>query len=95
MDKLRQEAEERGEEFEAPVYKEMHNLYIAGIDGIDIGANQTSKETKDPSDFCITIKRRAFGMSEPQYVAMYKDRPGDIREAYKQLCVYLDTTTVR
>ena len=83
MDKLRQEAEERGEKFESPVYKEMHDLYVAGIDGIDIGASQTSKETRDPSDFCITIKRRAFGLNEPQYVAMYKDRPNDIREAYK------------
>ena len=83
IDKLRQEAEERGEEFEVPVYKEMNNLYVAGIDGIDIGSNQTSKETRDPSDFCMVIKRRAFGLNEPQYVAMYKDRPGDIREAYK------------
>lgn len=79
----RQKAEEEGREFDIPVYKEMNGLYIAGIDGIDIGANQTSKETKDPSDFCITIKRRAYGMNEPQYVAMYKDRPGNIREAYK------------
>lgn len=83
IDKLKQEAEERGEEFEVPVYKEMNNLYVAGIDGIDIGSNQTSKETRDPSDFCMVIKRRAFGLNEPQYVAMYKDRPGDIREAYK------------
>ena len=83
IDKLRQEAEERGEEIEVPVYKEMNNLYVAGIDGIDIGSNQTSKETRDPSDFCMVIKRRAFGLNEPQYVAMYKDRPGDIREAYK------------
>ena len=43
----------------------MRDLYVAGIDGIDIGANQTSKETRDPSDFCITIKRRAFGLNEP------------------------------
>lgn len=83
LEKKRIEAEENGEEFEMPEYKEMRDLYVAGIDGIDIGANQTSKETKDPSDFCITIKRRAFGMNDPQYVAMYKDRPGNIREAYK------------
>lgn len=83
VEKLRQEAEERGEEFEMPVYKEMNDLYVAGIDGIDIGANQTSKETRNPSDFCITIKKRLFGTNEPQYVALYKDRPGDIREAYK------------
>jgi hypothetical protein len=48
-----------------PVYKEMNNLYVAGIDGIDIGASQTSKETRDPSDFCMIIKRRAFGLNEP------------------------------
>lgn len=79
----RQKAEEEGKDFEVPVYKEMKDLYIAGIDGIDIGANDTSKKTKDPSDFCITIKRRAMGMNEPQYVAMYKDRPDNIRDAYK------------
>ena len=83
IEKLKQEAEEKGETFEAPVYKEMKDLYVAGIDGIDIGANQTSDKTKDPSEFCITIKKRAFGLNEPQYVALYKDRPGDIREAYK------------
>lgn len=83
LQKQKERAEENGEDFEIPVYKEMNDLYVAGIDGIDIGTNQTSKETKDPSDFCITIKRRAFGLSEPQYVAIYKDRPGNIREAYK------------
>lgn len=81
--KLKREAEENGVEFEMPSYNEMNDLYVAGIDGIDIGANQTSKETKSPSDFCITIKKRSFGMNDPQYVAYYKDRPGNIREAYK------------
>lgn len=83
IEKQKKEAEEQGIDFEAPVYTEMNDLYIAGIDGIDIGAAQTSKETRDPSDFCIVIKRRAFGLNEPQYVAMYKDRPQNIREAYK------------
>ena len=72
-------------------YNEMKDLYIAGVDGIDIGANDTSKETRDPSDFCIVILKRAMGMQEPQLVAMYKDRPGDEREAYKiaiRLCQY-------
>ena len=64
-------------------YDEMHNLYIAGIDSIDIGAKDTSENTDNPSKFCITIKKRAFGIGEPQYVAYYKDRPDDIREAYK------------
>lgn len=83
MFKQQQEAEEKGEEFEVTIYNEMHDLYVAGIDGIDIGANQTSSATKDPSDFCITILRRAYGLRDPQIVAMYKDRPGNIREAYK------------
>jgi len=61
----------------------MKDLYVAGIDGIDIGANQTSDKTKEPSDFCITILRRSHGLKDPQIVAMYKDRPGNIREAYK------------
>ena len=83
IEKQKKEAEEQGIDFEAPVYTEMNDLYVAGIDGIDIGAAQTSKETRDPSDFCIVIKRRAFGLNEPQYVAIYKDRPQNIREAYK------------
>lgn len=88
IEKQRKEAEEQGIDFEAPVYTEMNDLYVAGIDGIDIGAAQTSKETRDPSDFCIVIKRRAFGLNEPQYVAMYKDRPQNIREAYKiAMCI--------
>ena len=72
-------------------YTEMKDLYIAGVDGIDIGANDTSKETRDPSDFCIVILKRMMGMQEPQIVAMYKDRPGDEREAFKiaiRLCQY-------
>ena len=72
-------------------YNEMRDLYIAGVDGIDIGANDTSKETRDPSDFCIVILKRAIGLQEPQIVAMYKDRPGDEREAFKiaiRLCQY-------
>ena len=72
-------------------YTEMKDLYIAGVDGIDIGANDTSKETRDPSDFCIVILKRLMGMQEPQIVAMYKDRPGDEREAFKiavRLCQY-------
>lgn len=81
--KLKKKAEEEGKSFETPVYKEMSDLYVAGIDGIDIGANQTSDTTKDPSDFCMVIKRRVFGLSEPQIVCVYKDRPGNVREAYK------------
>ncbi len=79
----KEQAEEQGLDYEEVSYNEMDNLYVAGIDGIDIGAAQTSEETRSPSDFCITIKKRAYGLSEPQYVAIYKDRPQNIREAYK------------
>ena len=81
--KLVEEAKEQGKELNLVAYNELQNLYVAGIDGIDIGASQTSEDTKSPSDFCIVIKKRIFGMNEPQYVAMYKDRPQNIREAYK------------
>ena len=64
-------------------YSEMHDLYIAGIDGIDIGKTQTSVQTKDPSDFCIVIMKRAMGSHEPTIVAIYKDRPNEINTAYK------------
>lgn len=59
------------------------NLYVAGIDGIDMGQKETSEKTKDPSDFCIVIKKRMQGVNPPQYVAMYKDRPQSVREAYR------------
>ena len=76
--------EQRARNGEEPAtYDEMHNLYVAGIDGIDIGQQDTSENTDDPSKFCIVIKKRAFGINEPQYVAVYKDRPDDVRDAYK------------
>lgn len=90
QNKERQKAEAAGKNYEedAQVYETMQDLYIAGIDGIDIGQAQTSKDTKDPSDFCIVIKKRAFGMQEPTIVAMYKDRPQDINTAYKiAMCI--------
>lgn len=64
-------------------YEKKRNLYIAGIDGIDIGQDQTSEETKDPSKFSIVIKKRAFGMQEPMYVAYYMFRPDDERQAFQ------------
>ena len=90
QNKERQKAEAAGKNYEedTQVYETMQDLYIAGIDGIDIGQAQTSKDTKDPSDFCIVIKKRAFGMQEPIIVAMYKDRPQDINTAYKiAMCI--------
>lgn len=61
----------------------MNNMYVAGIDSIDIGQKDTSEATKDPSDFCIVIKKRVIGQGDPEYVAYYKDRPNDVREAYR------------
>lgn len=58
------------------------NLYVAGIDSIDQGANDSSTN-KDVSDFCIVIKKRVHGTSAPGYVAIYKDRPKDIVTAYE------------
>lgn len=64
-------------------YEKMNSLYVAGIDSIDLGMEDTSALTKDPSNFCIVIKRRQFGLKDPTYVAMYKARPNDVRDAYK------------
>ncbi len=57
------------------------NLYVGGIDSIDQGTSDSSTST-DVSDFCLIIKKRIFGLKEPNYVCIYKDRPRDIREAY-------------
>lgn len=84
LKKLEQEALSKNQRFEAPpVYKEMQDLYVAGVDGIDIGKSQTSSETRSPSDFCLVIYKRAFGLREPQIVCIYKDRPNEVRTAYK------------
>lgn len=79
---------------EEPVWEDdpknkINNLYVAGIDGIDIGMSETSAETKSPSKFCTVIKRRIYGTKEPTYIAYYLDRPNDIREAYKQTIALL------
>jgi hypothetical protein len=64
-----------------------NNLYVGGIDSIDIGGADSSAvkgsyAEKQLSGFAILIKKRVFGQSDPTYVAMYKDRPTDIRQAY-------------
>lgn len=71
-----------GDDNEKVEPSELNNLYVAGIDGIDIGQEETSAETYDASDFCMAIKRRMYGMKTPRYVAIYKDRPEKISEAY-------------
>lgn len=58
------------------------NLYVAGIDSVDQGKDDSATDN-DVSDFCIVIKKRIRGMDDPKYVAMYKDRPRDIRQAYE------------
>lgn len=59
------------------------NLYVAGIDGIDLGGEDTSEQTKDPSNFCVVVKKRTYGLSEPTYVCVYKDRPRTLEEAHR------------
>lgn len=61
---------------------EYKNLYVGGIDSIDLGVSDSSDGDKG-SDFCIVIKKRVFGQSDPYYVAMYKDRPRNLRDAYE------------
>lgn len=45
------------------VYK---NLYVAGIDSIDLGQDETSEGTKNGSNFCIVIKKKSarYGFSK-------------------------------
>lgn len=75
-----------------------HNLYVGGIDSIDIGSKDSATTDQSKlSDFCILIKRRIFGLVDPQYVAMYKDRPRDPREAYEnaaKLLIYYNAKAV-
>ena len=66
---------------DAATGKPYKNLYVAGIDAIDMGRKDSATDT-DVSDFCIVIKKRVFGLEDPKYVAMYKFRPDDIRQAY-------------
>lgn len=60
------------------------NMYVAGIDGIDLGQEDTSEQTRDPSKFAVVILKRAQGLENPKVVAIYKDRPKKVREAHLQ-----------
>lgn len=75
-----------------------NNLYVGGIDSIDIGSKDSATtDQKKLSDFCIVIKKRILGLENPKYVAMYKDRPRDPREAYQnaaKLLVYFGAKAV-
>jgi len=59
----------------------MKNLYVAGVDGIDLGEDE-SVVGKDGSKFAIVVKKRTFGVTGNRYVCAYKKRPKDVREAY-------------
>lgn len=83
QEEIKKDFEQRGEEYVIPDYSEMNNLYVAGIDSIDIGQEDTSENTDNPSKFCIIIMKRAFGGGDPIPVAIYKDRPEHIRDAYR------------
>ena len=77
---------------------EIDNLYVGGIDSIDIGGKDSATQDRNKlSDFCIVIKKRQFGLDDPKYVAMYKDRPREIHEAYDtaaKLLVYFNAKAV-
>lgn len=74
------------------------NLYVGGIDSIDIGKDDSSTlDESKLSEFCIVIKKRVFGQSNPEYVAIYKHRPRDPREAYDiaaKLLIYYNCKAV-
>lgn len=77
------EKDENGNIIWSPPSDKINNLYVIGIDSIDIGMQDTSSTTRSPSDFCLVVKKRTYGLQDPKYVCIYKDRPNDIREAYK------------
>ena len=83
-DESEEEYSARKEIEETVTFNKMSNLYVAGIDGIDLGQQDTSDQTKNPSKLCTVIKRRIHGMKAPMYVAYYLDRPQRIEEAYEQ-----------
>lgn len=62
----------------------VRNMYVAGVDGIDLGKEDTSDQTRNPSNFAVVIMKRASGIEEPKIVAVYKDRPDKLREAHLQ-----------
>ena len=83
-DESQEEYKTRKQVEEEISYNKMNNLYVSGIDGIDLGQQDTSDQTRNPSKMCTVIKRRVHGMKSPMYVAYYLDRPQRIEEAYEQ-----------
>lgn len=58
-----------------------NNLYCIGIDAVDQGKD-TSTGQDDVSKFCIVVMRRQVGLKAPKIVALYLERPNDVREAF-------------
>lgn len=61
----------------------VQNLYVIGVDGIDTSWDTTTGQS-DLSKYCIIVYKRAFGLSEPKVVAMYKFRPNQVSDAYDE-----------
>lgn len=57
------------------------NLYCVGNDAID-GDSTTSTGQDDVSQFAVVVFRRAYGLQPPKIVAIYKDRPKDVKTAH-------------
>ena len=58
------------------------NLYVIGIDGIDADQSTSTGQT-DVSKFCIVVFRRQVGLQPPKPVAIYKERPPHIKDAWE------------
>lgn len=64
------------------------NLYVAGVDSIDHGTEDSVVGEKG-SKFAILIKKRQIGNGGNQYVAKYIERPTDVRIAYTNAAMML------
>lgn len=61
----------------------IQNLYVLSVDGIDSSIDTTTGQT-DLSKYCILVLKRAFGLSEPKVVALYKFRPNQVSDAFDE-----------
>lgn len=73
---------------ERPPEQTIANLYVGGIDSIDVGSDESIVGDKG-SKFCIVIKKRHDGMSGGQYVCKYLNRSGDVRKDYETAMMIL------
>ena len=58
------------------------NLYVIGVDGIDADQSTSTGQT-DVSKFCIVVLRRQMGLRPPKVVALWKERPKHIKDAWE------------